>query len=130
MKRFFYAIFMLSLLSIFGINCTKAGDSLQYNTVVDYEKGKVLKFPDLNVEFVEERGVTSDMPNNQKLTIKVFDFKVFNDKTSKVVSWSSGAGDIAPTDFEFEGSNYQLEMINSEALKQRIKRTQIVIVKK
>jgi hypothetical protein len=41
---------------------------------------------------------------------------VRNANVEKVVSWSSGTGDIAPVEFEIGGKHYQLELRHSEKL--------------
>lgn len=126
----FNSIIVLMVFSLFGLNCTKAGDTTDYNKVVEYEKGKVIKFPEFTLEYLDERSEKKDFPNGNSITFKFFDFKLTSEKETKVISWSFGSGDIAPVDFEFEGKKYQIEMSNSEALKQRLKKNEIVIVKK
>lgn len=130
MNKILNSFIVLMVFSIFGLNCTKAGDSIDYNKVVEYEKGKILKFPDFTLEYLDERTEKKDFPDGSSLTFRFFDFKISGEKESKVISWSFGTGDIAPVDFEFDGKKYQIEMSNSEALKQRLKKNEIVIVKK
>lgn len=124
---FFLLVFFISM---FSFNCTKGKSADDYNTVIEYEKGKVLKFPDFSLEYMDERTEKKEFPNGNVINFRFFDFKISNEKESKVISWSFGSGDIAPLDFEFDGKKYQLEMSNSEALKQRLKKNEIVIVKK
>jgi hypothetical protein len=130
MNKMFNSIIVLMVFSLFGLNCTKAGDTTDYNKVVEYEKGKVIKFPEFTLEYLDERSEKKDFPNGNSITFKFFDFKLTSEKETKVISWSFGSGHIAPVDFEFEGKKYQIEMSNSEALKQRLKKNEIVIVKK
>ena len=130
MNKLIYAVFMLGLISVLGINCTKAGDTAEYDTVVQYEKGKQIKFTDFNLEFIEERTEKKEFPNGTSITFRFFDFKISNDKETKTISWSAGTGDIAPADFEFDGKKYQIEMSKSEKLNKRLNKNEIVIVKK
>jgi hypothetical protein len=37
-------------------------------------------------------------------------------KAGKVISWTTGTGIIDPTDFEFDGKHYYLELRRSEKL--------------
>lgn len=124
-------IFIAVFFSMLNLNCSKAGDTCSYNSVVQYEQGKVLCFPDFDLEFMAERTNKVDAEEKKSsLTYRVFDFKISNENESKTISWSYGMGDIAPLDFEFAGISYKLEMSNSEILNQRLKKNEIVIVKK
>lgn len=124
-------LFFAGIFSLFNINCSNAGDTCSYNTVVQYEQGKILSFPDFKLEFTGERTNKVEADDKKSvLTYRIFDFNISNDTESKTISWSHGMGDIAPLDFEFAGVNYRLEMSNSESLNQRLKKNEIVIVKK
>lgn len=123
-------ILFVLFITLFNFNCSKGKGISDYNTVVDYEKGIVLYYPDFNLEYIDERNEKKDFPNGNTITFKFFDYKISNDKESKTISWSFGTGDIAPTEFEFDGKKYQLEMSNSESLKLRLKKNELVIVKK
>lgn len=130
MNKLLLTITMLGLFSVFGINCSKAGDIADYNSVIQYEKGKAIKFPDFTLEFTGERTEKKEFDNGNSITFRFFDFKLSNDKESKTISWSAGTGDIAPSDFEFDGKKYQIEMSKSESLNKRLNKNEIVIVKK
>ncbi len=117
-------------ITLFNFNCSKGKGTSEYNTVIEYEKGKVLNYPDFNLEFIEERTEKKDLPNSGSLTYRFFDFKISNEKESKIINWNYGIGDIAPIDFEFDGNKYQIEMSYTAVLQQRLKLNQIVIVKK
>ncbi len=123
-------LLLIFFVSMFSFNCTKGKSADEYNTVVEFEKGKVIKFPDFSLEYMDERSEKKSFPNGNTINFRFYDFKISNEKDSKVISWSFGTGDIAPLDFEFDGKNYQLEMSKSEALNQRLKKNEIVIVKK
>lgn len=82
------------------------------------------------MEFTGERTEKKEFDNGNSITFRFFDFKISNDKESKTISWSAGTGDIAPSDFEFDGKKYQIEMSKSESLNKRLNKNEIVIVKK
>lgn len=120
-------IFLLSFLSFF---CSAKSGDINYGTVVTYALGEKLNFPDFTLEFTGERTEKKEFPNGSSITFRFFDFKISNDKESKTISWSAGTGDIAPSDFEFDGKKYQIEMSKSESLNKRLNKNEIVIVKK
>ena len=68
-----------------------------YGTRVKYRPGEKIEFPDFTVEYVGERRKTVPVYPRGFL---YYDFKVGKGKTEKMVSWSSGTGDIGPVEFE------------------------------
>ncbi len=120
-------IFMLCFISLF---CSMKSGDIDYNKSVKFSKGEQLMFPDFKLEFKGTRDEKKEFPNGNSLNFRFYDFTVSNDKTSKNISWSSGTGDIAPQQFEFEGKEYQLELSYSEKLKTKLSENELVIVKK
>lgn len=120
-------IALIVITILFG--CSSKGDA-NYDTVVKFSKGTLLKFPDFVVEYTGERIEKKDLPNGSSFIFKFHDFNVTHPTGIKTVSWSSGTGDIAPVSFEFDGKKYELEMANSEKLKTKLGEDELVIVKK
>jgi hypothetical protein len=80
---------------------------------VKYCAGQKIEFPDFVIEYVgERRQSVSAYPRG----FLYYDFKVRNANVEKVVSWSSGTGDIGPVEFEIGGKHYQLELRHSDKL--------------
>ena len=84
-----------------------------YGTRAKYRAGEKIGFPDFTVEYVGERRKTVPVYPRGFL---YYDFKVSKGKTEKIVSWTTGTGIIDPTDFEFDGKRYHLELRHSEKL--------------
>ena len=84
-----------------------------YGTRVKYRPGEKIEFPDFTVEYVGERRKAVPVYPRGFLYC---DFKISKGKAEKVVSWTTGTGIIDPTDFEFDGKRYHLELRSSEKL--------------
>ena len=78
-----------------------------------YQAGQKIEFPDFTVEYVGER--RKSLPVYPRGFL-YYDFKVRTANIEKVVSWSSGTGDIGPVEFEIGGKHYQLELRHSDKL--------------
>jgi hypothetical protein len=74
--------------------------------------GTKIIFPDFTLEYAGINRVQG--PNNAKWHMTVHLFNISDGKDSRQISWSSGAGDIAPAAFEFGGKKYNIEMAYSE----------------
>jgi hypothetical protein len=97
------------------ISCGHAASEMKasYGTRVKYRPGEKIEFPDFTVEYVgERRKAVSVYPRG----FLYYDFKVSKGKSEKVVSWTTGTGIIDPTDFQFDGKSFQLELRRSEKL--------------
>jgi hypothetical protein len=90
-----------------------ASENASYGTRVKYRAGRKIEFPDFKVEYVGERWKTVPVYPRGFL---YYDFKVSKGKTEKMISWTTGTGIIDPTDFEFDGKRYHLELRRSEKL--------------
>jgi hypothetical protein len=84
-----------------------------YGTRVKYRVSQKIEFPDFTVEYVGERRKTVPVYPRGFL---YYDFKVSKGKTEEMVFWTTGTGVIDPTDFEFDGKHYQLELRHSDKL--------------
>ncbi len=130
MKNNKYILTAIILISFLNLFCSKPGGGNDYNTIVKYSKNEKVQFPDFKLEFTGIRDEKKEFPNGNSLNFRFYDFVVSNDKTQKNISWSSGTGDIAPQQFEFDGKEYQLELSYSEKLKTKLSESELVIVKK
>ena len=110
-------IFLLSGLLAFAgpVSCGHAASQQKasYGTRVKYRAGQKIEFPDFTIEYVGERRKSVSVYPRGFL---YYDFKVSKGKSEKVVSWTTGTGIIDPTDFEFDGKRYHLELRRSEKL--------------
>jgi hypothetical protein len=96
-----------------------------YGTRVKYRPREKIEFPDFTVEYIGERRKTVPVYPRGFL---YYDFKVSKGITEKMVSWTIGTGVIDPTDFEFDGKHYQLELRHSDKLG-KLKENELVIWK-
>ena len=94
-------------------SCGHAEQNASYGTRVKYRAREKIDFPDFTVEYLGERRKTLPVYPRGFL---YYDFKITRGKTERVVSWTTGTGIIDPTDFEFDGKRYHLELRRSEKL--------------
>jgi hypothetical protein len=100
-----------------------AEETASYGTRVKYRASQKIDFPDFTVEYLGERRKT--LPVYPKGFL-YYDFKITRGNAEKVVSWTTGTGIIDPTDFEFDGKPYRLELRRSEKLG-KLKDNELVI---
>ena len=115
MKNNSTLILLFSGLLVFWrpVSCGHAEQNASYGTRVKYRAGQKIEFPDFTVEYVAERRQSIPVYPRGFL---YYDFKVSRGKSEKVISWTTGTGIIDPTDFEFDGKRYHLELRRSEKL--------------
>ena len=110
-------IFLLGSLWAFAgnVSCGYAAseEKAAYGTRVKYRPGQKIEFPDFAVEYVGEG--RKSLPVYPRGFL-YYDFKARTANIEKVVSWSSGTGDIGPVEFEIGGKHYQLELRHSDKL--------------
>jgi hypothetical protein len=108
-------IFLFSgLLGFSGlVSCGQAEQTASYGTRVKYRARQKIEFPDFAVEYLGER--RKSLPVYPRGFL-YYDFKISRGKAEKVISWTTGTGIIDPTDFEFDGKHYYLELRRSEKL--------------
>jgi len=119
-------IFLLSgVLAFVGpVSCGHAAsENASYGARVKYRPGEKIEFPDFTIEYVGERRKTVPVYPRGFL---YYDFKMNKGKAEKVISWTTGTGIIDPTDFEFDGKRYHLELRHSEKLG-KLKDNELVI---
>ena len=95
------------------VSCGHAEENASYGTRVKFRANQKIDFPDFRVEYLGERRKTLPVYPRGFL---YYDFKISRGKIEKVVSWTTGTGIIDPTDFEFDGKPYHLELRPSEKL--------------
>jgi hypothetical protein len=110
-------IFLISgLLALAGpVSCGygASGEKASYGTRVKYQTGQKIEFPDFTVEYIGER--RKSLPVYPRGFL-YYDLKVSKGNSEKVISWTTGTGIIDPTDFEFDGKSYYLELRRSVKL--------------
>jgi hypothetical protein len=110
-------IFLIGCISAFAGPVSSGHAASQekasYGARVKYRAGEKIEFPDFAVEYIGIR--RQDTPGYPRGFL-YYDFKVRNSNIEKVVSWSSGTGDIGPVEFEIGGKRYQLGLRHSEKL--------------
>jgi hypothetical protein len=119
-------LLFLGLLAFIGpVSCGHAASEQKasYGTRVKYRVGKKIEFPDFTIEYVGER--RKSLPVYPRGFLN-YDFNVSQGKAEKMVSWTSGTGDIGPVDFEIGGKQYQLELRHSDKLG-KLKDNELVI---
>jgi len=95
------------------VGCGYAEQTASYGTRVKYGTGQKIEFRDFTAEYLGER--RKSLPVYPRGFL-YYDFKISRGKAEKVVSWTTGTGIIDPTDFEFDGKRYHLELRRSEKL--------------
>ena len=107
---------LTGLLAFAGsVSCGDAASEREaaYGTRVKYRPGEKIEFPDFTIEYVGKRKKSVPLyPSG----FFYYDFKLSKGNVGKIVSWTSGTGDIAPANFEIGGNHYQLELRHSDNL--------------
>jgi hypothetical protein len=101
----------------------QAEQNASYGVRVKYRPSQRIEFPDFTIEYVGERRKSVSVYPRGFL---YYDFKITRERAEKVISWTTGTGIIDPTDFEFEGKRYHLELRRSEKLG-KLKDNELVI---
>ena len=87
----------------------------EYGEKVRYKPGRPLAFPDCDLTFVGTRRISS--PKFERGFL-FYDFAVVRQNHRIQISWSDGAGDIAPVAFKLGGTQFVLEIKYSEGLRE------------
>jgi len=88
-------------------------DGAAYGARVKFSVGRTLHFPDFDLTYVGKRHVT---PPQYPRGWWIHDFKVRAKSGEQTVSWSAGTGDIGPTRFKVNGTDFQIELSRSDNL--------------
>jgi len=123
-----YLIIYIFLFSLF-FYCSKSDSPAEYFKPVKYSKNEPVKFADFEITYLGERRETVPFNNGKELTMVFHDFKITKDNLNKTVSWSSGTGDIAPVEFNFNGMKFQLELRYYEKEKKKLDDNEMVVTK-
>jgi len=115
MKRRLLVILASLLAFASPINCGHAAseEKASYGTHVEYRLGQKIEFPDFVIEYV---GARRQSVLAYPRGFLYYDFKVRNANVEKVVSWSSGTGDIGPVEFGISSKRFLLELRRSDEL--------------
>ena len=117
---------LICVVAFAGCGGSASASKSQYGVRIKYARDSKIEFPDFTLIFIGQRRVTSPKYPRGFL---YYDFKVNKGGVEKTVSWSSGAGDIGPTEFEVGGSSFLLELERSDKLG-RLGEDELVIWKK
>jgi hypothetical protein len=91
----------------------EASNAVAYGAKVKFSVGRTLHFPDFDLTYVGKRRV---MPPQYPRGWWIHDFKVRAKSDEQTVSWSAGTGDIGPTRFKVNGTDFQIELSHSDKL--------------
>jgi hypothetical protein len=91
----------------------EAPDAAAYETKVKFNVGRAVHFPDFDLTYVGKRRAA---PLQYPRGWWVHDFKVRAKNEEQTVSWSAGTGDIGPTRFKVNGTDFQIELSRSDKL--------------
>jgi hypothetical protein len=131
-RQFIMKIFYISICIFFFpffSSCSKSDSPADYSKPVQYSKGTPVKFKDFDITYMGERRETVPFHNGKEITMVFHDFKITKDNLDKTISWSSGTGDIAPAEFDFNGMKFQLELRYYEKEKKKLDDDEMVVTK-
>ncbi len=115
MTKVMAGAFLFVHLMLFAFSACAEGspDAVAYGAKVKFSAGRTLHFPDFDLTYVGKRHVT---PSQYPRGWWVHDFKVRAKNDEQTVSWSAGTGDIGPTRFKVNGTDFQIELSRSDKL--------------
>ncbi len=100
-----------------------APTSAQYQAKVTFQEKKAISFPDFMLTYLGKRQIP---PPAGLRGWSFHDFAVKADGKEQKVSWSSGTGDIGPTEFKVGRKTFLLEMGISDTLG-KLKQDEVVV---
>ncbi len=104
----------------------KPASQVSYNIKVSFLKGRAISFADFDLVYLGDRHVSSPhFPRG----FQYFDFLAETASEQVNVSWSSGTGEIGPTEFKIGGKIYLLELRGSKT-HGRLEPDELVITRK
>lgn len=107
------ALLLAHLFAFAGGSNAETPDRAAYGTKVKFSAGHTLHFADFDLTYVGKRRVT---PPQCPRGWWVHEFKVRAKGNEQKVSWSAGTGDIGPTRFTVNGTDFQIELSHSDKL--------------
>jgi len=116
---------LLAFASLLSYGHAASEQKASYGTRVKYWAGEKIEFRDFVIEYVGERRQSASAHPRGFL---YYDFKVRTANIEKVVSWSSGTGDIGPVEFEIGSKRFLLELRRSDKLG-KLEENELVISK-
>jgi hypothetical protein len=119
-------VVLVSAVALASCGSSASASKSQYGVRIKYSRDSKIEFPDFTLIFIGQRRVAS---SSYPRGFLYYDFKVDQGGVEKTVSWSSGAGDIGPTEFEIGGHSFLLELQHSDKLG-RLGEDELVIWKK
>ena len=109
-----YSLLLLHLCVLVASSpAADSSDTVAYGSKVRFVLDRTLRFPDFEMTYAGKRHVT---PPQYPRGWWVHDFKVGGRGDEQTVSWSSGTGDIGPTRFKVNGTDFQIELSRSDKL--------------
>ena len=96
--------------------CSAAADSSNaapYGSKVRFSSARTLRFPDFEMTYTGKRHV---VPPQYPRGWWTYDFQVRGKADEQTISWSAGTGDIGPTRFVVNGTQFQIELSRSDKL--------------
>lgn len=99
-----------------------------YGKVVQFKENSLLHFADFTLTY---RGQRSQLvgPTKMKMAYEQFDITTNEEKITRRVEWSSGAGEIAPAIFEIKGKVFWLELKTSDIVQNKFMKDNELIVR-
>lgn len=120
----FPASVFVALIVIMGFTLPLRGEEpSRYASKVTYAKDQALVFPDFTLTYLGSRQIKPPAGLHGWL---IHDFTIRHGQQEQKVSWSSGTGDIGPTEFQVAGTHFLLELSRSDTLGS-LKENQLVI---
>ena len=94
-------------------NAADSTDTVAYGSKVRFGTDRIVRYPDFQVTYMGKRHVA---PSQYPRGWWTYDFKVRGKGGEQTVSWSAGTGDIGPTRFKSNGTDFQIELSRSDKL--------------
>jgi hypothetical protein len=113
-KAMVYSLLVLHVTAL--TVCSHAGNftgTAAYGSKVRFKAAHTLHFPDFQITYIGKRHVT---PPQYPRGWWIYDFKVRGKSNEQTVSWSAGTGDIGPSRFKVDGTDFQIELSRSDKL--------------
>lgn len=104
-------VILLVLALIMPAVCT--AESIAYGQKFAFKAAAVLEFPDFRLQFVDRKPGHFFPGSTSHRLGDIYEFLVITPAVNQVVEWSSGTGDLGPTNFKVQ-KNFWLELHRSD----------------